>query len=64
MKTFEQLFDEAAETELEAAERAYREARINVEYLSVNGDDEQFNNAWALAEATRNNLNWLRSVRK
>lgn len=64
MKSFEQIFAEAAETELENAERAYREARINLEYLSVNGDDEQFNDAWALAERTRNNLNWLRSVRK
>ena len=64
MKSFEQIFAEAAETELENAERAYRETRINLEYLSVNGDDEQFNDAWALAERTRNNLNWLRSVRK
>lgn len=64
MKTREELFTEAAEVELYAVERQYTEAQQRLGYLAVNGTDNEFNDQWALTEKIRNNLNWLRSVRK
>lgn len=62
-KTSEQLYAEAEKNELDAVTRQYSRARQNLDYVSVHGTDEQFNNAWSLTEAIRNNLNWLREVR-
>jgi len=63
MKTYDELRKAAADEELQDAARAYSRARQNLDYVSVHGNDDEFDKAFKLTEMTRNNFNWLRAVR-